>query len=391
MGRMAGERLHICVLMSTRLPPEEGIGNHVYNTSRKLIQRGHRVTVITRGDWRGTTHEEMDGIDIFRPRFFPAYPFHVHLHGIFVGRLFRDMEWQFDLLNAHSPLVPVLRTSVPVVTTVHTPMRVDARHVELVNPLAFAMKLHVPVSYWLERSLFARSHLVTTISRSAAEELTEYGLEASEIESVGTGVDVSLFVPPPHGHARPQGKYVLCVARLAYRKGLFDLVRCASIVCGRYSDVRFVVVGTGPLESRLRKAIAAQGMEDKIKLLGHVNHRRRDLIRLYQGAAVYLQPSHYEGMPVTLIEAMACGRPAVATAVSGNIEVISSERDGLLVPSKNPDAMAEAVVRLLADQGLAVELGKAARRTIEEGFAWDAVVDRILRCYDKVLGGRSRG
>lgn len=378
--------MHICVLMSALMPPEEGIGNHVYNTSRKLLERGHTVTVITRGDWRGTTEEELDGIRLFRVRFLSTYPFHVHLHGMFVGRLFRQLESEFHVLNPHSPLVPVLEASVPVVTTVHTPIRVDARYVELVNPLSFAIKLQAPVSYLLERRLLMMSDLVTTVSRSAADELAEYGLDPREIEAGGTGVDTSLFVPPRDASIDGEGRYVLCVGRLSYRKGFFDLVRCAKLVSARCPDVRFLVVGTGPLESNLRKEVAREGLDDVVKLLGHVNHGRRDLIRLYQRATVYLQPSHYEGMPVTLIEAMACGRPAVATAVSGNVEVVSPQKNGVLVPPKAPEKMAEAVLQLLDDQSLRMDLGKAARRTIEERFTWDAVVDSILKCYEKVLG-----
>lgn len=379
--------MHICVLMSTKLPPEEGIGNHVYNTSRKLIERGHRVTVMTRGDWRGTAVEELEGMRIFRVRFFGSYPFHVHLHAIFVARLFGKLEPEFDVLHAHSPLVPALKTSVPVVTTVHTPMKVDARYAELVNPLAFAMRLHTPVSYWLEQKLLAASDLVTTVSRSVAEELAEYGLQPGQIEELYNGVDTALFIPS-RDERHLKDRYVLYVGRLAYRKGLFDFVRCAKLVCEMRPNVRFLVAGKGPIESSVRLEIRKSRMDENITLLGHLNSGGADLVRLYQGATVYVQPSHYEGLPITLLEAMACGLPVVATAVSGNVEVISSGNDGLLVPPGSPERMAEAVLRLLEDRALGVELGTAARRTVEERFTWDAVVDRVLSCYDKVLRGQ---
>src|SRR3972149_2875368 len=113
--------MHIGMVTSAKLPPEEGIGQYVWNLSRHLVAQGHRVDVITRGSWRGLTREDSCGGTVWRPPFLPLYPFHVHFHGLFVNWLVRTLADEVDIFHVHSPLPPVLKMGCPVVVTVHTP------------------------------------------------------------------------------------------------------------------------------------------------------------------------------------------------------------------------------------------------------------------------------
>ena len=86
------------MIMSTPFPPEEGIGNYVYGLSSKLINLGHKVTIITRGNLFKTRREFIDDICVIKPPFFPLYPFHIQFHGLFLNRIFKKMEEEFDIL-----------------------------------------------------------------------------------------------------------------------------------------------------------------------------------------------------------------------------------------------------------------------------------------------------
>jgi glycosyltransferase involved in cell wall biosynthesis len=288
---------------------------------------------------------------------------------------------ELDIIHLHSPLVPVPKTRLPIVTTLHTPMKVDARYVEMVNLFALAIKLQTPISYLIERHIIARSSIINTVAKSVAEELREYGLDPGKISVLGTGVNVNQFIPAEDTPSRRS--YILNVGRLAYRKGLFDLVEAADIVCHRLPEVKFIIVGSGQIEKQLKTKVSRKGLCGRFTFTGHVNHKR--LIKLYQQAALYVQPSHYEGLPVTLLEAMSCGCPVIATAVSGMLDVIRDNDNGLLVPAKSPEHMAEAIIQLMKDKALRIRLSRAAHQTILERYTWEAVTDRLLADYEKAL------
>jgi glycosyltransferase involved in cell wall biosynthesis len=123
-----------------------------------------------------------------------------------------------------------------------------------------------------------------------------------------------------------------------------------------------------------------------VTLLGHIADRA-EMRRLYQGAAAYVHAAHYEGLPTVLLEAMACGRPVVTTAVSGALDVVQDGRNGLLVPPHNPQRMADSIVRLLRDPGLGERLGQAAHATIQERYSWQVVSRSYLAQYEALLAG----
>jgi glycosyltransferase involved in cell wall biosynthesis len=178
---------------------------------------------------------------------------------------------------------------------------------------------------------------------------------------------------------------------LAYRKGLFDLIRAAALVAERYPKVKFLLAGDGPLERSLRSLTRRLDLSDTVTFLGHIDHDDPALIRLYQDCALYVQASRYEGLPGTLLEAMACGAPVVATAVSAHLDVIEPGENGLLAPAGSPQGLANAICTVLANSSLAERLGAAARLAIEQGYTWDHVTDRVLDGYNRVLTADNGG
>ena len=373
--------MHICIIMSLPVPPEEGIGNYVYGLSTKLIEKGHKVTIITRGNWNKTEREVIDGIEIIKVRFIPLYPFYIHLHGIFVNKIFRSLESHIDVVHVHTPLSPFIKTSLPLITTIHTSILTNIRSIEVINFRSIIERIMGRfVSYPIESKLLKRSDMITTVSHHVAQELREYGVNPNEVTVIGNGVDETIFTPIKN---KTEDKYILYTGRLGYRKGLFDLIDCGKYICEKYPDVTFVIPGKGALLGKLQKRVEEIDLQERFKFLGYVDRER--LVNLYQNATIHVIPSHYEGLPTVLLEAMACGLPVVATAVSGNLDVISSGENGILISPKKPKEMADAVSMLLDDDEMRRRLGKAARRTIEERYTWDCICDTILKCYTQIL------
>ena len=104
--------MKICMLISTPFPPQEGIGYHTYYLSKKLMEKGHKVVVITRGSFRKNRKTYYDGIEVIKARFIPIYPFYLKIHGYFVNKAFKQIESEIDILHIHSPLPPLIKSRI---------------------------------------------------------------------------------------------------------------------------------------------------------------------------------------------------------------------------------------------------------------------------------------
>jgi glycosyltransferase involved in cell wall biosynthesis len=380
--------MHICMVSSASFPPQEGVGFYVWNLSRYLTRLGHKVSLITRGHMGQTSREVVDNIIIWRPTFWPIYPFHVHLHSLFVNDLVKKLAPDIDLLHLHTPLVKWFNTTLPVLVTVHSPMKGGTGAVSANNLLGWLIKLQSPVSYSLEQQLFQCAQKLIAVASSGANELQLYGINPQQVGVLGNGVDTDVFYPSTSEPDR-LNPYFLTVGRLGPPKGLEDLVQCAEHVVRQFPNFRFLIAGAGPWEGRLRADIARRKLAGHVVLLGHISDRAK-LAALYRGATAYVHPAHYEGLPTVLLEAMACGRPVVTTAVSGALDVVQHGRNGLLAPPRAPEQMAAAIIQLLQEPGLGKQLGLAACKTIEERYSWDVVGHSYLAQYETLLQGVRR-
>lgn len=242
----------------------------------------------------------------------------------------KSIEHNFDVIHIHTPLPPTINSKVPIVITVHYSM-IDAEKVIDINDLfSLATKFQAKyISYPIERKLLKNANLITTISKKVATDLKEYGLDYNNIRIRYNGVDEDLFSPVDKKTGR---KYILYTGRISYGKGLVELIDCAKEVLMSHSDIQFILAGNGPLINELKVKVKNLNLEDRIKFLGHVG--RNDIVKLYQNAHMFVFPSHYEGLPGSLLEAMSCKLPIVATKVPENIELVEHYVNGILVPPK---------------------------------------------------------
>jgi glycosyltransferase involved in cell wall biosynthesis len=370
-------------MIAREFPPDPGgIGYYVYNLSNKLHERGHKITIITRGSPHKTEKRVIGGIDVFYVNFLPLYPFHVWVHGFFVNRLIKSLEPKLNLIHLHSPITPLIKTSLPIITTVHTPMKIDSRYHEIFNLYSLAeraqsMTLYPPI----ESKLFSNSNKITAVSLAVANELVEYGIDPNKVDVIGNGVDEKTFTPVRYNDNKQ--RYILYTGGLKARKGLFDLIESAKYVCDKNKDVKFIICGKGPFLQKLREKARATDLTDQIVFLGYID--RNKLVQTYQNATIQVIPSHYEGLPTVILEGMSCGLPVVATNIGGNNEVISNDFNGFLVPPKSPKALSEVILKLLKDNQLRQRIGEAARHTIEKSYTWDKIADNVENCYRSLL------
>ncbi|HID25771.1 MAG TPA: glycosyltransferase family 1 protein, partial [Thermoplasmata archaeon] len=279
-----------------------------------------------------------------------------------------------------------IKTSLPVVTTIHTPMLSDNRYIEVSSLYSLLSKISARiVSYPVELKLIQSSDIVTTVSKSVAQELKEYHLNPEKVIVVGNGVDEKFFYPKQKilGDGK---KYIMFAGRIDREKGLFDLVESARYVCSEKPDVFFIIAGKGRDLGKLRESIRKAKLQDRFIFPGQVN--KDQLVKLYQDATIFVFPSYHEGLPGAVLEAMSCGLPVIATDVRGNRDLISNGETGILVPPRSPEKMAETISMLLKDKNFRKNLGRNARKTVEEKYTWDVVSNKFLRCYESLVGDR---
>jgi glycosyltransferase involved in cell wall biosynthesis len=373
------------MVISTPFPPKEGIGYYTYNLSKKLIEKGHEVVVITRGPWNKTQREVFDGIEVIRVPFIRIYPFYLHFHGVFVNNVFKSLESQIDIVHIHLPLPPLIKTSHPVILTIHTPMLSDNNYIKIRSVYSLFTKISARfVSYPLELKHIESSDMITADSKSIAQELKEYGINPDEITVTNNGVNETLFCPLQK-ELNEEKKYIMYAGRIDREKGLFDLVECGKYILNEKSDVSFIIAGAGRDLKKLKKKIKKANLQDRFTFLGQVD--KDVLVKLYQNATLFVFPSYHEGLPGAVLEAMACGLPIIATDVRGNRDLISTGENGILVPQRSPKKIAEAIITLIEDEELRKRLGKNARETIENRYTWNAVSNKFLKFYESLAGG----
>jgi len=180
----------------------------------------------------------------------------------------------------------------------------------------------------------------------------------------------------------PAGALVVgAVSRLAWKKAIAHLVQATPRIVEALPQAHVVIAGDGPLRAELEGEAAALGVADRVRFLGS----REDSIELMAAFDVFVLPSVVEGMSNALIEAMAVGRPVVATDVGGNSEVVADGETGFLVPPSAPDQLAAAIVKLLGAPEMAAEMGAAGRRRVIEHYRVDVMTRRIEAMYDALL------
>jgi glycosyltransferase involved in cell wall biosynthesis len=178
------------------------------------------------------------------------------------------------------------------------------------------------------------------------------------------------------------------VGRLSEEKNLSCLIDAWPMVLRRVPDAHLVLVGDGgtfrSVETPLRLQVERQGLGDRVHFAGRVTHVLEHLL----AADLFVLPSLAEGMSNALLEAMAAGVAVVATSIPGNAQVIDPGHTGVLVPADCAEALAGAIVRVLADPAQAQRLGQAARRAVEERFAVPRVGEGYCALYEELVSGR---
>ncbi len=252
-------------------------------------------------------------------------------------------------------------------------------------PVDFKGQLRLILDRWLS----TYTNVVTTNSEAMRRALVERGFDQNKIAVIPNGVDLDEF--RDHGR-QSQVRQQLCldehdpivgiVARLEPEKDHPTFLRAASLVVGTFPATKFLLVGNGSQRDALEALCSELGLQSSVRFVG----LREDVGSLVNLLDVAVLSSTHEAFPNTLLEAMAAGKPVVATSVGGVPELVIDGQTGFLVPPNNSEGLAAAITHLIGDPGLAEDMGRRGRQRAME-FGIESMVSRYETLYRTLLSG----
>ncbi|MBI4219365.1 MAG: glycosyltransferase family 4 protein [Chloroflexi bacterium] len=377
------------LMLSDYLPPHVGGGVEqvVDQLSTQLVRRGHEVRVLSLRTRPAPLTEIRDGVEIERVRATDL----TGLIGLQVAWSWRIYKATWDAVRGFSPdvihahnlffrttesiAIPFMLNGTKLVTTVHLGKVVAGG-----AGLKAITGLH---ERFVGRWIIRRSDRLIAVSLAVAEHARSLGAKADRIDVIPNGVDLQVFKPP----ARPRegAPRILFVGRLVPNKGPEVLVRAAPAVLEKHPDAQFVICGDGPMRGSLEREVASRNIAHAFKFLGLIH----DVPELMRGGTVLVRPSTLEGMPLSVLEAMASGLPVVATRVGGTPELVKHGTHGFLFEPGDVSGLAQHLLVLLGNRRLAAEFGAAGRRAVESGWSWSDMAVHTEATYERALSQRA--
>jgi glycosyltransferase involved in cell wall biosynthesis len=350
--------------------------NQVLLTVNGLREAGHRAALVAHpdGELRARAAEGLELVPL-APRG------EVDLTaGWRLSRVLKRLKP--DIIHAHDPhavAMASLARSMSGGGDLGVPPLVASRRVD------FHLKGH-SFSRWKYRQV----DCFIAASEAIRKMLVADGVPADRTVTVHEGIDVDhvLAAPPinlhetfwlPH-HAPVVGN----VAALVHHKGQRHLIAAAHLVVQEIPDARFIILGEGELREPLERLVRDYHLEKHVLMPGF----RTDVLGCMKSFDLFAMSSITEGLGTSVLDAMACSRAVVATEAGGIPEIVEPGRTGLLVPPRDHQAMADAIVRLLRDERLRDQMGRAGLARVNSRFTVDRMVDGTVAVYERVAGRR---
>ena len=358
-----------------------GVIAHISHLAHQFVGMGHEVKVLAPSS--SSKNDEEEGLNVIpfgRPVPVPSGGSVARLSlSIWLWRRIRSLlqRESFDVVHIHEPLAPFLPLCILHLSDSINVGTFHAFHGSA--RLYGASKLILQPSF---RKLDGRIAVSPSAQRFAGKHFP------GDYQIIPNGINVDHFaknVTPIPG--LNDGKInILYVGRLEKRKGLKYLLAAFSRLKWETPNIRLVVVGPGSLDKDSHRVLSERNIHDVVFTGGVSNH---DLASYYHAADIFCAPAiGKESFGIVLGEAMAAGKPIVATNIEGYAGVITDGREGILVPPKDEIHLAEALSTLIKDSDLREQLAAAGRVKVQE-FRWDRVAGRVMDYYETLMGGSS--
>ena len=386
--------MKICIV-PTMFPKYKGdyYGPFVFNEAKALVQKGFEVHVITPHNQGAVYEEIMDGIYVHRFKWWEPKPFkalvyfkglkdNIRLITYFISMFFSlikaNRKYNFELMHAHST-IPTGFIAAIVSKLMKIPLFITAHGMDIYN---FEQ-------YFIFRRIMLFSlnscNKAIAVSEDLVEKIRSLGVNEDKIVHLINAVDTNRFKPSEDKSLRNEYQIsnkeilILFVGYLDVFKGIFEVIDAFYELYKKNNNVRLMMVGEGPKEEKLKQKVSELGLKNVVTFTGDIAPIK--IHKYYQAADIFVLPSHVKGVPVVVIEAMACGLPVVVS----NTEIIEDGLNGFLIPINNPEALTMKLDILINDKYLREKFSKESLKTIDEKFNIDKKVEKLIKLYNDSL------
>ncbi len=373
--------------MPSFLPHRGGSEIIAYELAKRIVRMGHSVVIHTIQKEGTKKYEQIDGIEIFRFKDIRLFP---KLSKITFGKIpsifsFSAIPSLFKLVKKIRPhiihshfLADTGLAAIIVGNILKIPVITSLLGKDIFDPIdPVPSKWHKSLVRLMETS-----SKVIACSRDQKWRAQAMGV-SSDINIIPHGVNTKKFVPPIKVDIKKKlgirGPMVLSVQRLHPRKGLNYLIDAIPIILDEIPSAKFVIVGKGSEKIKIEKKINALRIENSVKLVGFVPES--ELHHYYANCDLFVLHSLYEAFGIVLLEAMACGKPVVATKCGGVPEVVINGKTGLLLPPRKPNELAGACIKILQNPEMKQKMGQNGLNRVLKRFSWDSIVKEYLKAY----------
>lgn len=373
------------VMLSNSFPPEiGGIQEHVSNLAQTLARQGHQLKIVTvRRNKSERVRDTFAGLNVIRvPQLNLPKTLTTQYLAITTALLIAmRLRGQADVVHYHTFWPDaftafVVNKFVPTIYTAH-----ESR---------FLLMAEQPQSRrWLKLALRPFQGILAP-STELLEVTRQLGVSSEKSAFIANAVDARKFRPDVTGET-VRARYgvpmdhclILCPRRLVPKNGLEFLIESLPLIRRRFSAVSVLIAGDGPERERLEARVRELDLQDSVVFAGSQDNN--DLPEFYGAADIVAIPSLKEATSIAGLEAMASACAVVATNVGGLPEIIEDGVSGLLVPRGDPEALAQAIARLIETPELRTQLGLAARARVEQKFTWEQVASETTRAYERAI------
>jgi len=352
-----------------------GVGIHAHQMSTAQAQRGHEVTVLTLNQKRLTDDELINGYRVVR---FPSY-LTICGNAFAPGLILEIMRRRraVEIIHAHSHLF--FSTNICTLARIcHSAPLVITNH-GLISASAPGW-LNTLYKHTFSRATFHIADHIICYTDIEKENIEKLGIDSRKISVIHNGVDTTLFIPE-HSEKPSDKKQILWVGRFVAGKGVEYLIEAFFRVLNKRPGTHLVLVGVGPEKPAIEDRIRKLHLQSSVTFIDYLNNE--ELPGVYQNSDVFVLPSLMEGVPRTILEAMACGVPVITTDLPHLRNIVKGA--GFLVPPEDSRRLSEAILTILENPPLGEKMGRYGRIKIELGYSWEDTVKKTLELYESII------